>query len=258
MKANFPRILAIEAATRTQSIALLHDDNVLEHRQQRVRFDHGSVLLQNIDAIVKAQRLSIHDIDLFAVGLGPGSFTGLRVALAVAKSLATATKKPLVGVSSLASLAYPQLVAHPGATVCAMIDARRNEVYAGFYRLQSTPDATGPSLHALEPERAAEPQSLAKLIEKHATPSQPVIIAGTAHLAYPDIDLWNQDFLTLLPAWSQQPDAVATAILARAQAAATLHNHTQTVAELSQLEPNYIRPSDAKLPAHAPWLKAIQ
>lgn len=254
MKANFPRILAIEAATRTQSIALLSGDDVLEHRQQRVRFDHGSVLLQNIDAILAAQRLTIHDIDLFAIGLGPGSFTSLRVALALAKSLARVTQKPLVGVSTLAALAYPQLARQPDATVCAMLDARRNEVYAGIYRL----DPDNSQILHLEPERAAEPQSLADLIQSHATPTQPVTIAGSAHLAYPDIDLWKQDFLTLLPTWTQQPDAVAIALLARTQAQTQFKDQPQSITQLANIEPNYIRPSDAKLPKNAPWLKAIQ
>lgn len=253
MKANYPRILAVEAATKTQSIALLANNEVLEHRQQHIRFDHGSVLLQNIDDIMKAQRLKIQDIDLFAIGLGPGSFTGLRVSLAAAKALARATNKPTVGVSSLAALAYPQLVLNPGATVCAMIDARRNEVYAGIYSL----DDHG-QIVCIETERAAEPQSLAELIKKHATPTQPVIIAGTAHHAYPAIDLWQQDFLTLLPAWTQQPDAVATALLGRAQATQQFANTPQTIQDLASLEPNYIRPSDAKLPAYAPWLKENQ
>ncbi len=253
MKANYPRILAIEAATKVQSIALLAKDDVLEHRQQRVRFDHGSVLLQNIDDIMKAQRLKIQDIDLFAIGIGPGSFTGLRVSLASAKALARATNKPVVGVSSLAALAYPQLSMNPNATVCAMIDARRNEVYAGFYRL----DDNG-QIIAIEPESAAEPQSLSTQIQKHATPTQPVIIAGTAHHAYPAIDLWTQDFLTLLPAWTQQPDSVATALVGRAQASQQFATTPQSIEDLASLEPNYIRPADAKLPKFAPWLNTTE
>ncbi len=257
MKVNYPRILAIEAATRTQSIALIANNDVLEHRQQTVRFDHGSVLLQNIDDIMTSQRLKVQDIDLFAIGIGPGSFTSLRVSLAAAKALARAINKPIIGVSSLASLAYPQLAVHPDSIVCAMLDARRSEVYAGFYRLAPNETDDG-HIVCIEDECAADPQSLSELIKKHATPTKPVIIAGTAHLAFPKIDLWQQDFLTILPAWTQQPGAIATAFIGRQQASQQFATNPQTIQDLATLEPNYIRAADAKIPANAPWLKASQ
>ncbi|MFU8805549.1 MAG: tRNA (adenosine(37)-N6)-threonylcarbamoyltransferase complex dimerization subunit type 1 TsaB, partial [Bradymonadaceae bacterium] len=99
---TYGRILAIDAATRVQSLALIEGDEVVEHRLQRARYNHSSTLITNIDDLFGSQGFTVHDIDLFAVGRGPGSFTGLRVAMAVAKALARATQKPIVGVSSLA------------------------------------------------------------------------------------------------------------------------------------------------------------
>src|SRR6056297_1404685 len=131
---DFERILAIETATSHQAVALIEGTELKEHRVQRVRYNHGSSLLQNIDHLLQAQGIEVAEIDLFAVGLGPGSFTGLRVGLATAKALARATDKPIVGVSSLAAIAEGPARANPQATVLATFDARRREVYAAAYR----------------------------------------------------------------------------------------------------------------------------
>ncbi|MBA2663768.1 MAG: tRNA (adenosine(37)-N6)-threonylcarbamoyltransferase complex dimerization subunit type 1 TsaB [Bradymonadaceae bacterium] len=234
----YRRVLAIEAATRIQSLALIDGEEVLEHRQQRVRFDHGSILVRNIDELFAAQNLSIHDVDLIVVGLGPGSFTGLRVAMAMAKALARAAEKPLVGVSSLAALAYSVAIVRPQATVCAMIDARRDEVYTGVYRLERD------VLQTLDAEHTASPSSLGELLMARAT-SGPVFIAGNAQAAYPDLDIWREPFVQTLPGWTQTPSAIAAALLGRERA---VHLGAD---DLVSLEPNYIRPSDAQLPRGA-------
>jgi tRNA threonylcarbamoyladenosine biosynthesis protein TsaB len=232
---TFRRILAIDAATKVQAMALVEGDEVIEHRLQRARYNHSSTLIGNIDALFEAQSLKVHDVDLFAVGVGPGSFTGLRVAMAIAKALARATDKPIVGVSSLATLAHGTAILDPDAPVCAMIDARRMEVYAGLYALRDNRLATLVDDHTTAPTSLEA--TLRSLIETHGH----VNLVGNGPQAFPDLDLWKLEGLRVLPAFTQTPSAVSTALLARHKAL------TAGCDDLVSLEPNYIRPSDAEM-----------
>jgi tRNA threonylcarbamoyladenosine biosynthesis protein TsaB len=125
-------VLGIDTSTRFASVAILEGDRVLaEHRgDDRGR---GSDLLVLIDAACHAATIRPRELDAVAIGVGPGSFTGLRIGMATAKGIAFAAKCPLWGVSSLAALAHPALLARETATVVAILDARKGEVYAGAY-----------------------------------------------------------------------------------------------------------------------------
>ena len=229
---EFQRVLAIETATRYQAVALLDGDQLLEHRIQRVRYNHGSSLLGNIDHLLNAQGVEVADVDLFCVGLGPGSFTGLRVGLATAKALARATDRPIVGVSSLAALAQGAARTHPKATILAAIDARRREVYAAAYRwndgqLECVLDAC-----ALSPARWRE------RVEKDVT--GPLIQIGDGVPRYAELAQWAG--VITMPQALAPPSAVSVALLGRLKA------RTLGPADLITLEPDYIRPSDARLP----------
>ncbi len=86
---------------------------------------HAEELTPMVAAVLDEGGVSIDEVDRFAVDVGPGRFTGLRVGITTARTLALATDRPLVGVTSLEALA----AAHPGRTVAAVIDARRAEVF---------------------------------------------------------------------------------------------------------------------------------
>ncbi|MFT3696117.1 MAG: tRNA (adenosine(37)-N6)-threonylcarbamoyltransferase complex dimerization subunit type 1 TsaB [Kofleriaceae bacterium] len=126
-------VLGIDTATRFASVAIVDDDRVIAETRGDDRA-HGSDLLVLIDAVTKSAGLGPKSFDAVAIGAGPGSFTGLRIGMATAKGIAFAAKCPLWTVSSLAALAYDELVARPLATVCAVLDARKGEVYYGAYR----------------------------------------------------------------------------------------------------------------------------
>lgn len=244
---DFPKILAIETATRHQALALLDGETLLEHRIQRVRYNHGSSLLDNIDRLFAAQSLTLSDVDLFAVGLGPGSFTGLRVGLATAKALARAKNKPIVGVSSLAALAYIPARTNPGALVAASIDARRREVYAGAYRFTDR-------LEAILPDRAISPADWIDDLSPFA--DEPLLQVGEGPESYEALREWQPPGLIALSFAQAPPSALAIALLGRRKAL------QEGADDLVALEPNYIRPSDARLPAKPlrdlPELKELQ
>jgi tRNA threonylcarbamoyladenosine biosynthesis protein TsaB len=236
------RVLAVDTASRVQSLALLDGDTVLEHSQRRVRFNHGSTLLAHIDETLEEHKLNVADLDLVSVGVGPGSFTGLRVGLAIAKSLARAESIPIAGVSTLAALAYPVALSHQFAAVCPMFDARRGEVYAGIY----TYDA--PNLRQIEADQAFAPQTMREKVLAIASTSRPVILVGDGSRKYDELAVWEMPNVnwetpdvTLMPAWSDAPSAVGIALLGRQKA------RTGELADVGALEPNYIRPTDAEL-----------
>jgi len=125
------RVLALDTSTSRLSAALARDGQTVCEINIEVKTGHAGILLAVIDELLGRTSTPRNGLDLIAVGVGPGSFTGLRIGIATAKGLALAAGKPLVGVSSLEALACNP--ARPGVTICPMIDARRNQVYAALF-----------------------------------------------------------------------------------------------------------------------------
>lgn len=126
------RLLLVDTATPTGSVALSQGEKLLGEIVLSGPANHTDHLLGNIDELLRGVGLAIGDMDGFGVVLGPGSFTGLRVGVATIKGLALATGKPVVGVTSLAALAWRLPFA--ALPVCPLLDARKGEVYAALYQ----------------------------------------------------------------------------------------------------------------------------
>jgi tRNA threonylcarbamoyladenosine biosynthesis protein TsaB len=124
-------ILALDTATRAPSLALVDGEAVLAEAGLPPGETHSRTLLPLLRTLLDQVGLTFAELDLVAVGTGPGSFTGLRIGLAAAKGLAWAAGKPLVGVSSLDTLA--RAWTGDGRTVCPLIDARKGQLYAALY-----------------------------------------------------------------------------------------------------------------------------
>ena len=129
------KLLTIQTATPAGSVALTVGEHLLGELLLDVRRPHGSWLLGAIEQLLKAAGMTATDLDGFGVTLGPGSFTGLRVGLATVKGLALAAGKPVAGVSTLQTLAMQ--APHVAVPLCALLDARKHEVYAGHFRWQA-------------------------------------------------------------------------------------------------------------------------
>lgn len=124
------KILAFDTSNKALSLALLEGDQLLADFTLNIKKNHSISLMPAIDFLVAQVGWKPADLERIVVAQGPGSYTGLRVAVATAKTLAYSLKIDLVGVSSLYALAAPTQVS---GVVIPIIDARRNNVYAGFY-----------------------------------------------------------------------------------------------------------------------------
>ncbi len=126
------RILALETSTKTFSLAVSENSKILAYRNIKLTRVLSSSIIPAINAILKKTNLELENLDGFAIGLGPGSFTSLRVGLSTVKALSLAANKPVVGISSLDILAMntPEKIEGP---VCVVSDAKRSLLYACFY-----------------------------------------------------------------------------------------------------------------------------
>jgi tRNA threonylcarbamoyladenosine biosynthesis protein TsaB len=125
-------LLALDTSTAWASVALYDGRNVLSEETWHAQRRHGDELFPTIERVLSQARKKISDVDRVAVATGPGSFTGLRVAIAAAQGIARGAGAALVGISTLDVLAYPH--AHSRQRTCALLPAGRTEWYAAFYQ----------------------------------------------------------------------------------------------------------------------------
>ncbi len=124
-------LLALDTSTRQASIALCSEETLYGEYTWHVGNNHSVELLENIQRMQAECHIAMEQLDAIAVAIGPGSFNGVRVALATAKTLAFALKKPLIGVSTLDCIAAQQQQWQ--GPVCTLLDAGRSELYLACY-----------------------------------------------------------------------------------------------------------------------------
>ncbi len=187
------RILAIDTATEICSVAVLCGE-LLTELSESVGNRHSERALPMIDAALSASTLTLEDIDVFAFGAGPGSFTGLRIACGITQGLAWGRRKRVVPVGNLRALAARAFAScAEGDRVLAGVDARMNEAYCAIYqRDEPITELRAPALE--------RPQTLPTL----ATNGKVDIIAGNILSAFGGV--WPAD-----PGWASLPGVTPTA-----------------------------------------------
>lgn len=132
------KILALESASEGLSVALLEGERIVALRESDDPRQHAAVLLAVVDETLRQAGMTLGDLDAMAISAGPGSFTSLRIGLATLKGLAFGRALPVVGVSTLETMALGALEGGSAlaadAEVLALLDARRGEWYAGAWR----------------------------------------------------------------------------------------------------------------------------
>jgi len=126
------RILSADTSSNKFSIALLENGTLVDQYEPASLNMHSSDLIPAIDKLLSKNSCTAKEIDGFCIGIGPGSFTGLRVGVTTMRALALALDKPIVGVPSIDAIAY-NLFGNKNQ-VCVLIDAKQNKVYARTYK----------------------------------------------------------------------------------------------------------------------------
>ena len=150
-------ILALDTSSITAGVALWRDGVPAAQLVVQNQRTHSRNLLPMVDAVLSFCDCTMEDIDLFAVGDGPGSFTGLRIGVATAKAFAHATNKPLLGVSILDGFAAS--CTFTDGIICPLLDARRDQAYTAFYQT----DAKGEIVEKTAPQALALTEILERL-----------------------------------------------------------------------------------------------
>jgi tRNA threonylcarbamoyladenosine biosynthesis protein TsaB len=232
------RILAADTSTGSGSLALLDGENLTAEWTLRSAQTHNRRLLKSIDSILREAGWDLDIVDAFAVAGGPGSFTGLRIGMATMKVLAWTTHKPYAAVGTLDALALPLCFsAYP---VCALLDARKGEIYSALFR----PDGkTGLKLEA--PYAALTPARLVEDLVQRL--SGPAIFCGDGWTAYREF-LKSElgDIILEPPSAFHVIRAASIAELARKRFVEGLSDDPISSA------PFYLRPSEAEI--HYPEL----
>jgi tRNA threonylcarbamoyladenosine biosynthesis protein TsaB len=154
------KILGIETATNLCAAAIVENGTVHAEHSSDSPHVHSEKLISIIDQCFNDAKLTLNSIDGIAVSIGPGSFTGLRIGLSVAKGLSYASGKPLAAVPTLKGLAMHGIAQNSIQNIefiLPLLDARRDEVYIALYRL------AGIDLHEVIPSSA---MSLAHLVNQ--------------------------------------------------------------------------------------------
>jgi tRNA threonylcarbamoyladenosine biosynthesis protein TsaB len=228
------RILAIDTSSPVSAVSLVDGGRVVAEDQIGSESRHAEHLLPRIQIQLGAAGWALSAIDLIAVGLGPGSFTGLRVGLATAKGLALATGIPVRGISSLAVLARAALE-HAELALIA-IDAGRGELFGGAYRGRA-----GQPLETILREHLALPEAFAR--EAAARGLGAASICGSGARRY------QTEFAAGLGESLRSCEPLFDLPQGRHVAwEARMGFEREGPSALARLEPVYMRPSDAKLP----------
>ncbi|MBI4773646.1 MAG: tRNA (adenosine(37)-N6)-threonylcarbamoyltransferase complex dimerization subunit type 1 TsaB [Deltaproteobacteria bacterium] len=224
------RILALDCSSAMCSACLTEDETVLAEVSLRAFRSHATFLYRCVDQLMVNGRLGFEDLHGFAVTIGPGSFTGLRIGVAAAKGLAYASGKPLVGVSTLEALAGN--IPYSRLPLVAALDARKNQLYAARF---------GPAIHGetarIGPDRVLSPED--RIAECRETDT---LFVGDGALRYRTLlkeQLGGRAVFAPATAHHVRSPEVARLALGRIS--------SWRREDLFGLSPNYIRRSEAEI-----------
>jgi len=233
------RLVAVDTSTPLGSVALFEDGRLVAEDAKRISNAHGESLLPMLDALFVRMGWRPADVDRWAVGVGPGSFTGVRIGVATAKGIAMATGAELTGVTSLDALAYG-LPEHE--LVVSVVAAGKGELFVQGRR--------GGVLVA-EPRhlRIAEVAAFARSVAREADAlagEAPVIVAGEAAREVDWSPLGARAVLRTEPPYDL-PRAIHVA-----EIALTRPRSRDRQADADALEPVYVRPPEITMPKAKP------
>lgn len=223
------KVLGIDTGTMMGSIGLVDDDTVIAEYSLNIKATHSERLMPAIDKLLKDAGADLKDLDGFAVSIGPGSFTGLRIGLAAIKGFAMGCSRPIAAVSTLEALAFN--LAFAEHQVCPILDARKNEVYTALFKS----DRKG-GMKRIVNDRAADINAVLNEINENT------IFLGDAVNLYRDIILIKlKDKAHFASKTRNMPSGASVAELG------LLKLRKGMIEDASILAPLYIRRSEAEI-----------
>ncbi len=223
-------ILAIDSTAPSASAAIIKDGKLLSEMFLNVGLTHSVTLLPLVKGALELAELTVNDVDAVAVNSGPGSFTGARIGVALAKGLAQPTDKKCVPVSTLESIAFP--FSDCDCIIASVMDARCKQVYGAFF------DAKNGNITRLTEDDAF---SFDVLEEKISSFNKKVILSGDgADVAYEFLKDKGLDVAKANPALRYQ-HASSVGFIAEKRL-----NNNENIVSYSQLVPAYLRLSQAE------------
>ena len=213
------KVLAFDTSSKALSLAILEDKQVLAETTINIKKNHSITLMPAIDFLMASLDWTPKDLDRIVVAEGPGSYTGLRIAVATAKTLAHTLNIELVGMSSLLALVPSQ----QEGLVVPVMDARRNNVYAGFYE---NAKFVMPEAH----------QSFEEVLEKVKGASQVTFVG--------EVGAFVEQIQEHLPRTNYKetlPNAANLALLAWDKEADSLHDFVPNYLKCVEAEENWLK-----------------
>jgi tRNA threonylcarbamoyladenosine biosynthesis protein TsaB len=241
-----PLILSIETCTLAGSLALVRGDVTLASSSGDPGSSHSNTLLKEIDQLLASTNIQLRDVDLFAVAVGPGSFTGLRIGIATVKALAATLHKPVAAIPTLEAIA---LSAGPSTNTVALLPAGRGEVFSQLFSVSED--------HIVISLDAAAHLSPSRMLERYSHLTQ-LVWAGPGAHAQQDlirqqaielaIDLSIEESSHSSPHEKSWRIAPISENLANYCAGLALQKYRNNQLEQAhELKAVYVRPSDAEL-----------
>ena len=225
-------ILACETSTLLGSVALLEDSKLLAYEDSLRQGSHSDVLNVFIENVLAKSGKKLSDVGLFASGIGPGSFTGIRISLNAIKTLAYCFDRPVVGINSLKALAAqaaysPAFTDFKSLPIIAMINAYKNMVYIATYRVQNN------VLTEIKAPEVVRVQNLDSYFSERA------VVCGDGYLTYEKYfsETVRQKIIRIEDL-TDEPHAKTTALLA--------FQNFESKQQWNQLVPLYLRSSEAE------------
>ncbi|MBO5244741.1 MAG: tRNA (adenosine(37)-N6)-threonylcarbamoyltransferase complex dimerization subunit type 1 TsaB [Selenomonadales bacterium] len=221
-------ILAIDTSTRVSSVALVEAGRVIAELNQDTRLTHSERLMPQIKQLLDMAEKKSRELSAIAVSIGPGSFTGLRIGMATAKTMAYALGIPIIGVPTLDALAWNCPL--DGFCIVPMLDAQKGNVYTAQYRFEDG---------KLVPEEGAVVRAYEEMVSLLKAGGKQCIVVGERQ-AIRDASLLT-DNVRLAPPHLFAPRAASVALCAEVRLA------NGQIDDVMQLEPLYIRRAEAEV-----------
>ncbi len=242
-------ILAIDTSGPYLSVAIARDDKIIAERNSKRRQAHSDILAPTVGKLLKKARLKAKGIDLYAISIGPGSFTGLRIGVAFIKGMNLFRDRPVVAVPSLDVIASG--VWDKTEFVCPVVDAKRQNVYAAIYKRQSPvtslpPEASAKGGHQSPVQRITKYsvmpiEETLKKLKAVAKKDDKIIFTGDG------INVYRQEIIKELDGravFTKESDWYPGASLVAKIGYKMYNENKGVVKDLSQLKPMYLYPKD--------------